>query len=128
MFLKMVCKKNEKFFKNMLDVKQVFVYTLRHPDTGKPERASETLKHATRQIGRARQFFIYGLSVAPRLSCETRRRIQPSGWGAGEVKEREGKGRDACRGLRRDEVLRNFGAGLHGTDESKDSLVQQFLN
>ena len=25
-----------------------FVYTLRHPDTGQPERASETLKHATR--------------------------------------------------------------------------------
>ena len=104
------------------------MYTSRHTDTVKPERASETLKNATRQIGRARQFFIYGLSVAPRLSCETRHRVQPSGWGAGEEKEREGKGRDACRGLRRDEVLWNFGAGLHGTDESKDSLVQQFLN
>ena len=53
---------------------------------------------------------------------------QPSGWGAGEDKEREGKGRDACRGLREDETPRSFGAGLHGTDESKDSLVQQFLN
>ena len=37
-------------------------------------------------------------------------RIQPSGWGAGEDKEREGKGRDACRGLRRDETLWGFGA------------------
>ena len=53
--------------------------------------------------------------------------MQPSGWSIGEDKEREGKGRDACRGLRRDEVLRNFGARLHGTDESSDSLVQQFL-
>ena len=76
---------------------------------------------------RARQFLIYGLSVAPRLSWEARYRIQPSGWGAGEAKEREEKGRDACRGLRRDEVSRSFGARLHGTDESSDSLVQQFL-
>ena len=104
------------------------MYTSRHTDTVKPERASETLKHATLSNGRARQFSIHGLSVAPRLSSDARHRIQPSGWGAGEDKEREGKGRDACRGLRRDEVLRNFGARLHGTDESSDSLVQQFLN
>ena len=50
---------------------------------------------------------------------KTRRRIQPSGWGIGEDKEREGKGRDACRGLRRDETLWGFGARLHGTDELK---------
>ena len=47
--------------------------------------------------------------------------------GVPERIEREGKGRDACRGLRRDEVLRNFGARLHGTDGSSNSLVQQFL-
>ena len=33
------------------------MYTLRHPVTGQPERASETLKHATLSSGRARQFF-----------------------------------------------------------------------
>ena len=53
--------------------------------------------------------------------------MQPSGWSIGEDKGREGKGRDACRGLRRDEVFRNFGARLHGTDESSDSVVQLFL-
>ena len=76
------------------------MYTLRHPVTGQPERASETLKHATLSNGRARQFLTYGLSVAPRRRSDAiRHRIQPSGWGAGEAKEREGKGRDACRGL-----------------------------
>ena len=43
------------------------------------------------------------------------------------LKRGKEKGRDACRGLRRDEILRDFGARLHGTDESSDSLVQQFL-
>ena len=104
------------------------MYTSRHTDTVKPERASETLKAERERIGRARQFFIYGLSVAPRFAERLESPEKPSGWGAGEDKEREGKGRDACRGLRRDEVLRNFGAGLHGTDELEDSLVQQFLN
>ena len=63
------------------------------------------------QQGKAERgsFQFHGLSVAPRLSCEARHRIQPSGWGAGEAKEREGKGRDACRGLRRD--------GFFGTSE-----------
>ena len=98
------------------------------PTRCSPKELSEALKQAPPSNGRARQFFIYGLSEAPRLSRDARHRIQPSGWGAGEDKEREGKGRDACRGLRRDEVPRSFGAGLHGTDESEDSLVQQFLN
>ena len=48
---------------------------------------------------------------------------QPARRGTGEDKEREGKGRDACRGLRRDEVLRNFGARLHGTDELEKKFI-----
>ena len=114
--------------KNTLDVRRCFMYTLRHPVTGQPERASERRKCETLSFGRVRQFFIYGLSVAPQRKQRCSATGQPSGWGAGEDKEREGKGRDACRGLREDETLRSFGAGLHGTDESKDLLVQQFLN
>ena len=49
-------QKNEKFLKNTLDVRRCFVYTLRHPDTGQPERASDTLQDATQTNGRARQF------------------------------------------------------------------------
>lgn len=60
-------------------------------------------------------------------SGRSHHRVKPSGRGAGEAKGREGKGRDAYRGLRRDEPLRGFGAGLHGTDDSEESLVQQFL-
>ena len=94
-----------------------------------PSRGGSKGKRHKCETGRARQFSMYGLSVAPRRRSDAiRHRIQPSGWGAGEEKEREGKGRDACRGLRRDETPRSFGAGLHGTDESEDSLVQQFLN
>ncbi len=51
--------------KNTLDVRRSFMYTLRHPVTGQPERASERRKCETLSIGRVRQFFIYGLSVAP---------------------------------------------------------------
>ena len=98
---------------------------------GTPTRCSPKGWAAPREQakqGRARQFSSLQTFWGVKLSWEARYRIQPSGWGAGEEKEREGKGRDACRGLRRDEVLRNFGARLHGTDESeKDSLVQQFL-
>ena len=61
-------QKNEKFLKNELDVRRCFMYTLRHPDTGQPERASETLKQATRTNRPGEAVFIYGLSVAPRRS------------------------------------------------------------
>ena len=104
---------------------RVYFSAHRHGEARKSERDAESERE---RIGRARQFFIYGLSVAPRFAERLESPEKPSGRGAGEDKEREGKGRDACRGLRRDEVLRNFGAGLHGTDESEDSLVQQFLN
>ena len=96
--------KNAIFLKNTLDVRRCFMYTLRHPVTGQPERASERRKCETLSFGRVRQFFIYGLSVAPQRKQRCSATGQPSGWGAGEDKEREGKGRDACRGLREDET------------------------
>ena len=49
---------------------------------------------------------------------------------AGEAKEREEKGRDACRGLLRGRSSEELPSGvIHGTGESekKDSSVQQFL-
>ena len=50
--------------------------------------------------------------------------------GAGEAKEREEKGRDACRGLMRRRSSAELPSGvIHGTGESeKGSSVQQFLN
>ena len=52
------------------------------------------------------------------------------GGGAGEEKGRKGKGRDACRGLRRDASIRGSGAGVtrHCQKVRKKILmVQQFL-
>ena len=43
---------------------------------------------------------------------------RPSGRSAGEDKEREGKGRDACRGSCEDGSYGNR-SGVHGTDESE---------
>ena len=96
---------------------RVYFAAPRHGAARKSERNAET-SDANESAGRGSFHLRTFRGTTAQLRSE-RHRIQPSGWGAGEVKEREGKGRDACRGLRRDEVPRNFGAGLHGTDERK---------
>lgn len=67
--------------------------------------------------GRARQTGRSRLSEVRGGSASSRAGVKPSGRSAREAKEREGKGRDACRSLERGWSERKLRSGGYGTDE-----------
>ena len=71
------------------------------------------------EASRARQFSMHGLSeVSGPQRCGTNGK--PTMRDAGEAKEREEKGRDACRGLLRRWSSEELPSGvIHGTGESE---------
>ena len=112
----------------MLDVSGGFMYTLpRTPLRGGSKEKAKVSKSPSR-LSRARQFSMHGLSEASGpQKCGTNGK--PTMRDAGEAKEREEKGRDACRGFLRRRSSEELPSGvIHGTGESKGSSVQQFLN
>ena len=72
---------------------------------------------------------MHGLSVAPqdRSDCGTNGNLTMRG--AGEAKEREEKGRDACRGLLRGRSSEELPSGvIHGTGESNERIIGQAIS
>ena len=114
-------KKNENFFKNMLDVSNGFVYSLPRTHYGAARKSKPTVNQHRGRLGRARQFSMHGLSVAPQDRSDAERMVNLTMRGAGEAKEREEKGRDACRGLKRRRSSEELPSGvIHGTGESAE--------
>ena len=127
MLISMACRailgccehKNEKFFKNVLDVSGGFMYTLpRTPLRGGSKEKAKVSESPSR-LSRARQFSMHGLSEASGPQrCGTNGK--PTMRDAGEAKEREEKGRDACRGHLRRRSSEELPSGvIHGTGESE---------
>ena len=104
------------------------MYTLpRTPLRGGSKEKAKVSESPSR-LSRARQFSMHGLSEASGPQrCGTNGK--PTMRDAGEAKEREEKGRDACRGFLRRRSSEELPSGvIHGTGESeKGSSVQQFL-
>ena len=107
----------------MLDVKRRFMYTLpRTPLRGGSKEKAKVSKSPS-GLSRARQFSMHGLSEASGPQrCGTNGK--PTMRDAGEAKEREEKGRDACRGHLRRRSSEELPSGvIHGTGESKKRFI-----
>ena len=129
MIYQALARQTEKFAKNQpkkLDVAATHLYNSRHPDTGRFERTGESqaprIAKVTQVAGRCktqaaipdpagRGNFQQRLSAMPRVRRKAAFTGRPSGRGIGEAKEREGKGRDACRDSCEDGFLRESRAG-----------------
>ena len=112
-------KKNEFFLQNMLDVSGGFMYTLPRTPLRGGSKEKVKVSESPSRLSRARQFSMHGLSEASGSQrCGTNGK--PTMRDAGEAKEREEKGRDACRGFLRRRSSEELPSGvIHGTGESE---------